>query len=76
MLELQRKNLIARDKFFGWFGLPATLIVVGSVLIGERLLFGQISSAAKVLAGAVLLILGISYFLYVLYLKKSRGGDA
>jgi hypothetical protein len=76
MLELQRKNLIAKDKLFGWFGLPAILIVVGSLLVGERLIFGAVPSTAKVVVGIMLLILGIAYFLYVLFLKRSHSRDA
>jgi len=76
VLALQHRNLVAKDRVLSWFVLPAGLIVLGSMLICERLLFGQTPSTVKVLVGFGLLLGGVTYFLYVLFLKKTDRGDA
>ena len=76
MLALQRRHLDAKNRIFSWFVLPSGLIVLGALLICERLIFGQTPSAAKVIIGIGLSVGGLSYFLYVLFLKKANVGDA
>lgn len=68
MLDAQGVNL---RRHFNWFFMPALLVVLGSLLIGERVLFGTPSNTAKVVIGIVLLVVGFAYAFYVIYLKKN-----
>ena len=54
----------------GPFLMPALSIVIGGLLVGERVLFGAPSNTVKVIMGIVLLVAGFAYAFYVIYMKK------
>ena len=72
MLDIQAVNLRSTSKL-SYFFVPAFLLVLGVLLIGEEQIFGTPRGAFQVIFGIVSLILGVGYFLYVLYNNKNSG---
>ncbi|MCL2075884.1 MAG: hypothetical protein FWH15_05510 [Betaproteobacteria bacterium] len=56
---------------FNWFFMPALLVVIGVLLVGERALFGTPVNTVKVIMGIVLLVVGFAYVFYVIYIKRN-----
>src|SRR5215510_2474097 len=69
MLSLQKANLDAKTLFKGNFIIASVLIVIGFVLVGERMLFGSQPNIVKFVAGVILMVSGLSWVFYVIFLK-------
>jgi EamA domain-containing membrane protein RarD len=71
-MGIQAANLTARSHM-GWFIVPALLIVIGALFLGDSLLFGTPSSSIKVFIGTFLAVIGLAWVFYFVFVKKHGG---
>jgi len=69
VMGIQAANLTARSHM-AWFIVPALLIVIGALFLGESLLFGTPSSSIKIIVGTFLAVMGVAWVFYVVFVKK------